>query len=116
MPNLKRNIKNKLVEPELEILLTMEMGFFNSLKRKKIEFNPKPFSNHKSNSTEKLEAVENNLVNFHLETTKKIDEILPAVQKLCKFSAQIIRLFTPPGYKTRGFLAASYPVLYSLLL
>ena len=50
------------------------MGFFSDLKRKKIVFNPKPFSNQK-NKQEKTKNMENQ-VDFHLELTKKIDEVI----------------------------------------
>ena len=56
---------------ELELILATELGLLSSLKNKNIRFNPRPFTNKKE-----IIKSKNNLVDFHLEITKKIDQII----------------------------------------
>jgi len=55
---------------ELELVLATELGLLSSLKNKNIRFNPQPFANRKEIKPK------NNLIDFHLEITKKIDQII----------------------------------------
>lgn len=71
MPYLKKNKKIELVGSELEVFLTTGIGVFSWFNGKKIKFNPRPFSEKK-----KLDETEKNLVDFHLETVKKIDALI----------------------------------------
>ena len=67
MHKIKYYKQYKLNSLQLKLILS-QMSFFSHLKKKKIVFNPKPFSNRKIN--------QKNNVNLHIELTKKIDEVL----------------------------------------
>ena len=54
----------------------VNMDFFRSLKDAKLKFNPRPFSNPLSVSSEKFEVVEKNFVDLHAEIAKKVDELV----------------------------------------
>ena len=71
MPNSKKDDKDKLKVSEIEIFFITEMGFFSSLKNKNIRFNSKPFS-----KKEKKQTKINNFVDFHINVTDKIDNII----------------------------------------
>ncbi|MDH7507367.1 MAG: hypothetical protein QHH15_06260, partial [Candidatus Thermoplasmatota archaeon] len=72
MHKIKNYEKNKLNFLKLNIILT-QMGFFNDIK-KKIAFTAQSFSN-KKNKQERISDKENS-IDFHLELTKKIDDII----------------------------------------
>ena len=74
MPNANVNEK-KLEISELELLILMEMGFFSSLRKKKIRFNLRPFSNP-VHLQKKSELKKEKLVDLHLEIAKKVDELI----------------------------------------
>ena len=80
MPNLN-NKKNKLIVSELDILLE-EMGFFSNLKGKKIRFTLRPSITHKTQSNNKAEIPDENLVDLHLQTAKKVDKLLKKHEKI----------------------------------
>jgi len=67
MHNLKNNEKYKLNFSELKLIL-IQMGFFNDLNRKKIGFNPHPFSRQKKKKEHDID--------LHLEVTRKLDEVI----------------------------------------
>lgn len=83
MPHLKKYKAIKPVKSKLNILLTTEMGIFSKLSKKKIKFNPRPFSEKKeANKTKK------NLVDFHLEIVKKIDALITEHEKEAGFEEE----------------------------
>ena len=70
MQNIKRDGKKKQVIADPEIILATEMGILTALK--KIRFNPKPFT--KKENT--INPNQTKLVDFHMEISKKIDEVI----------------------------------------
>lgn len=70
MQNIKRDGKTKQVIADPEIILATEMGILTALK--KIRFNPKPFT--KKENT--INPNQTKLVDFHMEISKKIDEVI----------------------------------------
>lgn len=84
MHHLDIDKENKLDISEIDLLLMIEMGFFSDLKRKKIRFNPRPFSNpaHLQKTTPAIKK--ENLVDFHLEVVRQIDEIITRNEKELK--------------------------------
>ena len=75
-PKLKiNNTKQKITE--IENFLKTEKQPHGWFKGKQIKFNPRPFSKPKKN-----------LVNFHLDTVKKIDEVLKDLEKENKQSKE----------------------------
>jgi len=81
MHKLNINKKNKLDISDLDLLLITEMGFFGDLKKKKIKFNPKPFSKSKDIEDKKTTPSNEKFVDLHLETVKKIDELIEQHKK-----------------------------------
>jgi len=74
MPNLKMDEKTQDFL-ELNCLLLTEMGLLNTLKKKNIYFNPRPFSKTKC-TIKDVQDSQKNLVDFHIEVNKKIDGII----------------------------------------
>ena len=70
-----RDGKKSIEERKLEVLLLTEMGFLSSLKRKQIRFNTKPFEKPEPTITEETKT-QDNIVDFHLEISRKIDEVI----------------------------------------
>jgi len=81
MHKLDINKKNKLDISKLDLLLTIEMGFFSDLKKMKIGFNPRPFSKSRHLDDKKSAPSNEKFVDLHLETVKKIDEIIEQHKK-----------------------------------
>ena len=70
MQDVERDGKKKQVKTDLEIILATEMGLLSTLKR--IKFNPKP-----SNTTQNtIDPNQTRLIDFHMEISKKIDEVI----------------------------------------
>ena len=74
---------NKLVLTDLEVMLLYEMGFFSSLKNKRIRFNPRPFSNplHKNSPVEVVDVKKDSVVDFYVEIVNKIDALIEELEK-----------------------------------
>lgn len=70
MQKIKRDGKKKQVKTDLGIIIAAEMGLLSTLK--KIKFNPKP-SNTAQNT---INPNQTRLVDFHMEISKKIDEVI----------------------------------------
>ena len=67
MHKLKDYKMYRLSSQQIKLILT-QMWLFNSLKRKNIVFNPRPFTKQKNNKQ--------NQIDLHLEVTKKLDEVI----------------------------------------
>lgn len=75
--NIDNYRKNKLVLSKLEPLLLIDMAFLGDLKKQKIKFNPKPFSNLKNNKNKTLNQKPNDkTVDIHLNLIKRIDDLI----------------------------------------
>ncbi|MHA1868828.1 MAG: hypothetical protein ACTSXD_12365 [Candidatus Heimdallarchaeaceae archaeon] len=80
MPD-KYEFNNKLGEIELGLFLTNNLWLLESLKNKRVRFNPRPFKKPTRTSIKKVGEEKDNLVDFHLEIVKKIDEIIEKNQR-----------------------------------
>ena len=75
--SMQKDGKNRLDNYNLEVMLATEMGFLSSLKGKKNSFKLRPFSKSKN-----LKENNDNLVDFHLEIAKKVDEAINKNEKV----------------------------------
>lgn len=57
---------------------SVNLEFFRSLMEWKLRFNPRPSSNAQPTSIERLEVIEENLVDFHAEIARKVDDLIVA--------------------------------------
>ena len=80
MPNLKKMDGKKLKIEEINIVLLSQMGFLNELKNKNICFNLNPFKKSKC-TIKDVQNGQTNLVDFHIEFTKKIDKMIDKNEK-----------------------------------
>ena len=80
MPD-KYKFNNKLGEIELGLFLTNNLWLLESLKNKRVRFNPRPFKKPTRTSIKEVGEKKDNLVDFHLEIVKKIDEIIEKNQR-----------------------------------
>lgn len=68
-----RKIKNRI---DLNILLLTQIGVYNSLKRKKIKFNPKPFEQQIEKETQNNESEINQQDNLNTDFKDRIDDLI----------------------------------------
>jgi len=81
MPSKYKMIDDKLYDIELGMFLTNNLWLLDSLRNKRIRFNPRPFKKPTRTSIKEVGEKKDNLVDFHLEIVKKIDEIIEKNQR-----------------------------------